>query len=306
MTPATKRHRLLSAAFYLGLAPLFWFRRSQIEAVPFLRHHFRQALAMFFLLACVVGLAIALFATNSILLVFQRTIFESLSADRTAVSIVALCALVWLFLSAVGFTRAVRGSTDSVWLTKRIAARRTLIGATAALGLLTYIATGGIAALAIRSTQIVESRGSSALCYMVYDDMGFVPRWVFTLGFYRISIAANEQWGAGSVAVIPLSRGNLDLALRRGCVVFVASHGRDGVIDLRDGQYGPAEAKSAPPGPHLRLVYIAACDAGLLRNEWEAALAPARVRTFERLSAVAEHVVWLWTAGPATVRTLPD
>ena len=56
----------------------------------------------------------------------------------------------------------------------------------------------------------------------------------------------------------------------------------------------------------LQLVYITACDGGRNAAGWRAALAPAEVTTFDRLSAVLEHVWLLWLVAPGKVRGLPD
>jgi hypothetical protein len=52
----------------------------------------------------------------------------------------------------------------------------------------------------------------------------------------------------------------------------------------------------------LRYVYNSGCDCGVKSAEWEKALAPAEVQTFGRLSAVAEHIRWLWTDGPKRIK----
>jgi hypothetical protein len=51
-------------------------------------------------------------------------------------------------------------------------------------------------------------------------------------------------------------------------------------------------------------VYNSACDGGEKAREWEQALAPAEVRTIGRLSAVAEHQLWLWTDAPRRIREM--
>ena len=160
--------------------------------------------------------------------------------------------------------------------------------------------------------------------------MGLVPRWVFNLGFYRISRAATERWGPGSVVVAPLDEHHLELALQHGRFIFLACHGRDGDIGTSDLLIvappldapeldGPnrglwvgrrdVDRHQEPwtglrKGPSLQLVYNTACDSGVNAERWENALAPAEVKTFDRLSTVAEHIVWLWGTGPERVRGL--
>ena len=149
------------------------------------------------------------------------------------------------------------------------------------------------------------------------------------LGFYRVSLAAQARWGPGSVVVAPLDKHHLRLALRHGRFVFLACHGRAGEIttpgfrttppplaeagataarglcvanidgDHRYGRWTLLEA-----GQDLRFVYNSACDSGSKAGAWEQALAPAEVRTFDRLSAVIEHLLWLWSDGPRRVREM--
>jgi hypothetical protein len=151
---------------------------------------------------------------------------------------------------------------------------------------------------------------------------------VFNLGFYRVALAATARWGRGSVVVAPLDERRLRLALRHGRFVFLACHGRGGVVETRSLWVAPPpaapggtarclclarrEGEGCGPwvalaaGQDLQVVYNTACDGGSSAGAWQAALAPAEVKTFDRLSAVAEHVAWLWFVGPARVREIKE
>jgi hypothetical protein len=182
----------------------------------------------------------------------------------------------------------------------------------------------------IHATSLTRQDDEPAPVYLLYDDMGLIPRGVFNLGFYRITLAATERWGPGSVVVAPLDEQHLQLALNHGKFVFLACHGRDGDIAtphlrivphplfpgaLEQPHHGvfvtirntdsPEEPWIALPARQsLQLVYNTACDSGAKAELWEAAFAPAEVKTFDRLSTVAEHIVWLWGEGPDRVRTM--
>jgi hypothetical protein len=71
-----------------------------------------------------------------------------------------------------------------------------------------------------------------------------------------------------------------------------------------DGDHRLGQATLLAPGEDLQFVYVTACDGGSKAAEWEQALAPAEVRTFGRLSAVLEHLLWLWSDGPRRVREM--
>jgi hypothetical protein len=67
---------------------------------------------------------------------------------------------------------------------------------------------------------------------------------------------------------------------------------------------GPGRWTFLEVGEDLRFVYNSSCDGGRKAEAWGRALAPAEVRTFDRLSAVAEHVLWLWSEAPRRVREM--
>ena len=118
--------------------------------------------------------------------------------------------------------------------------------------------------------------------------------------------------------------------MNHGKFLFLACHGRDGdivtphlwivppplsapelepsnngvFIAHTDGSRSDEPWPFAPAGKSLRLVYNTACDGGAKAELWEAALAPAEVKTFDRLSTVAEHIVWLWSGGPERMREM--
>ena len=54
----------------------------------------------------------------------------------------------------------------------------------------------------------------------------------------------------------------------------------------------------------LQYVYLSGCDTGLKRAEWENALSPAYVKTFDRLSTTFEHIYWLVIKGPTVINSL--
>lgn len=146
---------------------------------------------------------------------------------------------------------------------------------------------------------------ATADVYMLYDDMGYIPRWVFTLGLYPVSRAATARWGIGRVAVVALTESTLEQALQNGRLIYIASHGADGYIMLTgELPYWPQDMAQMAIGPDLQYVYMAGCDTGFLHTAWEKAFAPAYVKTFNRLSSMSEHILWLLFEGPSVVSVL--
>jgi hypothetical protein len=330
------RERLVAAGFYLGLAPLmrlFRVRRNH----PFVEHHAAQALAAILVFLAVLAGYVLYGLGLSYLLVYRRDLYERippLGGWATPLRDTFLFAPVFVawFLGWVGgLLLALFGSRRALPLIGRLARRPRLCRLAFAGNVLLWAVAVLTAGLALHASSLTRDDDEPAAVYVLYDDMGFVPRWVISLGFYRVSLAAREQWGPGSVVVAPLDEHHLRLALRHGRFVYLACHGQGGdivtarlriappllveagptvaqglyVADIdEEGRYGPWTW--LPAGEDLRFVYNAACDCGSKAREWEQTLAPAEVRTFGRLSAVVEHLLWLWTDGPRRVREVDE
>lgn len=331
--PAWKS-RLGAVAFYLGLAPLLWRCRIRRED-PFVRYHAAQALATVLLLLVVLLVEGILFPALSCLLVCHRDLYESLplpdgwSPPLRDALLLSLAPLGWLLAWLGGLTLALAGSWRVLPLVGRLARkprllRLALVGNGLALVVVVLTAT-----LAVHASSLTRDDDQPAAAYLLYDDMGAVPRWVFNLGFYRVALAARARWGPDQVVVAPLDERHLRQALRHGRLVCLAVHGREGDVlapGLRITPCPSDDDGTEPPrglwvaevdehdrsgswtflaaGADLRFVYNSACDGGSKATEWSRALAPAEVRTFDRLSAALEHVVWLWAEAPRHVREM--
>jgi hypothetical protein len=302
----------------------------------FVRHHAAQALAtILVLLAYLVG-GFAYWLGLTYLIRYQREVYESLPApegwsgpERDMIPL-GMGFLAWMMVWAAGLMLAVSGSTRVLPLIGRVARRPRLIRLAWVGNVLLLLGVLLTTGTAVHASSLTRQSDEPAPVYLLYDDMGFYPRWVFNLGVYRIARAATERWGPGSVVVAPLDEHHLRLALRYGRLVFLACHGQDGYIVTRRLWIGPpppsgpgqeparhclyvahCEAQDpeqtwtvVPAGDSLELVYNSACDCGVKADQWEEALAPAEVRTFNRLSTVAEQIIWLWDAGPERVREM--
>jgi hypothetical protein len=158
--------------------------------------------------------------------------------------------------------------------------------------------------VAIHASSIAQDEVEEAEIFLLYDDMGYIPRWVFALGFYCDSIVAINRFGDLSVAIVPLNNSTIDYALENGRFIFVSSHGADGYILLQDNIfYGPEDVNDNI-SPSLQYVYLSGCDTGLKHEEWENALSPAYVKTFDRLSTTLEHFYWLIAEGPDVIHSI--
>jgi uncharacterized membrane protein len=311
--------RLWAAAFYLGLAPLCacW-RRCREDA--FVRHHAAQALALLLIAAAAVVLGLVGSLGWTWVIVRHREVVEALPHGfEWAVCGIVLLLLVLPWLA--GLLLALAGSSRRLPLVGRLAGRPRVRRIAFVINCGLWVLAGVVAGLALHAAALCRTDGPAPVC-VLYDDMGAAPRWLFQLGAYRLTRAARERWGEGSVAVVPLDKANLSMALRHGRVVVLLCHGRDGCIvkdeltivpspqalegpsgpvrglEVYEGSTGQGSWESLAHGQELRLVYLTACDGGKYPGRWQEALRPAEVVTFDRLSAMLEHVWWLWFDAP--------
>jgi uncharacterized membrane protein len=325
--------RLWAAAFYLGLAPLAaWSGRSREDA--FVRHHAGQALALLLVAAAAVVLGLLVSLGWAWVIVRHREVVEALPRgfDWAVSGMFLLClGLPWL----AGLLLALAGSARRLPLAGRLAGRPRIRRIAFLVNCGLWALAGLLIGLATHAAALCRTEGPAPVC-VLYDDMEVAPRWLFQLGAYRMARAARERWGEGSVAVVPLDKANLGMALRHARVVVLLCHGQDGCI-IKDNLVVHASPLPLPDslasersrpmrcrvcvdegqdgqndrytdvlavGEDLRLVYITACDGGKHADRWQEALRPAEVVAFDRLSAMLEHVWWLWFVAPERLPSL--
>lgn len=303
-SPPNGKMRLLSVAFYFGLAPSLWVFCLRGEK-RYLKHHFFRSLAISSVLLGLLLYCILIYSCSAYLLLHHRVFYQSISESLIfwliADVLVHVLFVLWIGVWAAAIVLAVRGSMREIPVIARLARSKAVVSVSFLFGSPLSFALLFLVGAAFHATTLAEGVMRPAPVYMLYDDMGYAPNWVFDLGFYRISRVATARWGRGSVVVAPLSRESLEAALQNGRFVFVASHGLDGEITTPKLTYGPEDAGKARVGENIQFVYIAGCQVGNRFAEWNSALAPAEVISYGRDSYVAEHVWWLWFQGPRRI-----
>jgi hypothetical protein len=296
------KDRIFAFSGYLGLAPLYALHRKDRDAFAAL--HLASALMLGVCVALLAVVFFLLLVLLSLAMVFARPVFEAIPMERLALDLWGALWLLWAFAWFLGMYRALRGRVPAAPGVEKAAAR---IAATqtwrpvAGIVLAFYAVLVLLGAAAWRGSVLANANPVSAKVYMLYDDMGWVPRWVFALGFYRVTDAADAAWGRGSTAITPLTETSLATALKHGQYIFVASHGDETGFYNRERWFTPEDVAALEQNPRPQFIYITGCDTGHLAKRWEEALEPARTVTFNRLSATLEHAIWLWLRGPAIV-----
>lgn len=301
------RQRLLSFLMFVLPAPFGALLASR--AGDRVTHHYCQAMGVTALGLLLFFGAIIDFSLLSWVITWESGIAQRWHLETIMNWIVMILGGLWALLYLAGVICALADATLRLPLASDIGNNKKWRRITVAVetGLLVVAALIiWIAVDSLKQARDFDER--PAQVYVLYDDMGFVPRGVLTLGSYRLAQAANARWGEGSTVVARLNTARLKHALANGKLVYLATHGGSeyGGILYGERELYPKNMEDANlhPGPNLQYVYLSACYGGALEQEWQQAFSPAEVITFNRVSAVLEHAWWFWTKAPDVVAGL--
>jgi len=303
VTGRNRQARGVAFSLYLGVAPWFWFstrRRSD----PFVEHHFRQALGIFLLLFIVTVVFIVVVAALSYTMIHQRVLYDQTHPEPRLMSLTRKLFLCWMVFWIYGAGLAVAGSVRDMPIVAFLARRSLAIGVTAVLLVMVELTAAGVFPVVVHAARLARQDAAPGKAYLIYEDINRFPRWLFTFGFYRISLAAREKWGPDSVVALRMTEEHVRRALREGHFVFIGSHGLARGLLAGKGLITPEDVARMDKNSRLQFVYLTSCDSGTQQKAWEEAFAPAKVVTYDRLTAVVEHISWLWFRGPDVVRGL--
>lgn len=301
MTPtsvakAPLREKLLGLLAYLGAAPWLYVWGRDTESPS--HFHVRQALGVFALLLAVGLLGIVVVLVISYVMVYHREAFDTVPVEAYMLSFLRKAFLCWLVFWGFGAALALLGSWREMPLVRRLTTLPRLLGGVAGSMMVLQALLGITALITMDSLRLTRPGPSPARVHYVYEDVDTFPRWLFTLAFYPMARAGTSCFGAGSVAVEKLDRDSIIAALSQGAVVFIGSHGTPRGLMIPSGYFEAHEINALKLSPDLRFVYLTGCDQ---KSAWVEAFAPAEVVTYDRLTAVIEHLWWMVFEGPKVV-----
>lgn len=297
------REKLIGLSYYLGFLPFCWQYNKLHHVEPCRREHYLQVVILNLYLLFSVVIFVICFGLHSLIFIYLPNLALNMPLAFSFYIFGALLT-VYLIIALEGVIAVIIGCNPRLPLYKVVASGRVIGFSIFMMSLQLLFVVTGIYVM-IHSSSIVSAETEGAEIYMLYDDMGYIPRRVFTTGFYLESLVSVNRWGQGSVAIVPLSEDTMEDAFADGRLVFIASHGADGYIYLPSGMlYGPQDIKSLYRGDHLQYVYLSGCETGILDSEWKQVFAPAEVKTFDRLSTTIEHIYWLMNKGPKVINSL--
>lgn len=301
--PPGWRVRVAVLVAYLGLGPLLYYPFKGRED-SFLKSHLAQAGGLWFVFWLLVAAFLAGAGVMSYVLVFYRDIYQGALHERTLLNFFRRAFLVWGVFLSFGAGAAVLGKTFELPIVSYLARRRYVVGATLILQGLLLLSLAVLAPFAAYTAASVRGGDGAAEVVLLYEDVDRYPRWLFTAAYYPLTRAAQHRFGSEGVVVRKLTQESLAAAVQSARFVFVGSHGKAEGLLLDHKWFPPEGVAAMPRSEHLEFVYLASCDSGAQAEAWRKAFAPAEVITYDRLTAVIEHVWWLWTEGPRRIRAL--
>lgn len=293
------RTRLAALLAYLGFAPFYSAGPAQDN--DYADGHRRHALAMLLALLGVVLLYAVGFATVTIAIGISRSLYVDYHIESHVLGALRKVFLAWGVFWLFAMATALLGREAYLPVVWRLARRDGLIRCTARLWIGLYVGALLLAAFIAYAGTKVRQDPVPGKVYLLYEDAKVMPRWVFTLGNYRLARAAEDRFGPGQAVMLRLTRESLLRALREGTFIFLGSHGMKQGILMPDGFFEIQDVPERSVNPALQFVYMSGCDQG---SGWREAFAPAEVLTYDRLTTVAEHVWWMWFDGPRVIRAL--
>jgi hypothetical protein len=291
--------RAVAVLVYFGLSPFFTPRlRRRHDSLA--AHHARQSDALFLLLYTIVFMFIATVAALSVLMLRSRAIYDAGSYEAWTLSAFRKLLIVWAVFWVYGAGLALFGSRAEIPWLGGIGRWRGALAVRVVLALTWLLVIAG-GALAARGLALAPENAVPAKACLLYEDVdGRFPRWLFALGYYPAIEAAHRRWGE-EISLRRLTRENLLKATGEAEFLFIGSHGMAEGILLMSGFLAPADVRGAGGHPKLRYVYLAGCDSGALKKDWEDVFAPARVVTQAGLTPLLQHVGWLWFKAPKEI-----
>lgn len=305
------KQRLISILFYVGLIPFFPFLLFKKNRSKNLSGEYVTALAVSFvqIITGVITLLIWIFGYKAVVTFSPYSIIKYrlgnfFILDYLFFVIFGIGIIVWF----VYVIRIISGLNIRIPFITKISQNMKVMKITYVMNLSLVIFLLVIVFLTIYANKISMNPVKPAKVYMLYDDMGFAPHWIFPLGFYQVQRAAIEKWGNGYVSIEPVSKESIKEALENAEMVFLSIHGADGVFWFANKirsefyTYGPKQIQEIGKGQNLKFVYLANCYGGMLRTEWEQVFHPAKIKAFDYTSLYPDHLYWLWIKLPGILK----
>ncbi len=312
--------RIKLSLFYLGLIPFFPFLLFSQNENDEIQKQYHKALVVSFIqiITIVISLLLWAFGYYAVAELSPQSLEEfTLYHIFIPGYFLALLILFGFFLWLFYFITNLFNLKWNLKFIKKLSTKKTLLKVSYTLNSILFLFFCIILFWIADANRMSQKVIKPAKVYMLYDDMGFVPHWVFPFGFYQILKTANNKWDKGAVSIEPITNKSLNEAILNGKMVFLSVHGGystsefAGLFHFMNNArnkyyaYGPEEIAKLGIGNNLEFIYLAQCNGGSKHEEWVRVFYPAKVKTFDRISTYPEHIFWLWYKLPKILNNIP-
>jgi len=292
---------LLLIICYLGFAPLIGVFKGKQEN-DFFCLHVRQSIVLWtwlFLISLCISIFILIL---TFLVLYFPDFYQNWDVELWFISITRKIFLCWLVFLLFGLGSAICGSTRllpfvNFWMNKKCLFLSSKIINIFLIVLFLFICT-----INIYVYFLLYPRENNPKVYVLYDNLDYLPQWIFNIGFFPIITTGCNIYGRGGVALRVIDKESFAESLKNAEVIFVASHGMEEGMLSRKGIIKPEDIQKMEVNKQLKFVYLSACKTGTQKDVWKKAFRYAKILTYKRMTATFEHAWWFWKYGPKVIR----
>ncbi len=292
---------LLLVICYLGFAPVVGVIKGKDED-DFFYLHIRQSIILWTWLVlislCISGFILVL----TFLVLHFPDFYQNWDIELWFISISRKIFLCWSVFLLFGLGSALYGSTRllpfiTFWMNKKW-----LFLFSKIINMFLIISLIFICSVNIYVYYLLHPRENAPKVYVLYDNLDYLPQWIFNIAFFPIINTGCSIYGKGGVALRVIDKESFAESLKSAEIIFVASHGMEEGMLSRRGVIKPEDIQKMEVNKNLKFVYLSACKTGAQKEVWEKAFRYAKVLTYKRMTATFEHAWWFWKYGPKVIR----
>jgi len=285
---------------YFGLAPFLCLFQKRIRE-DFIKFHIKQSLVLWFWL-----ILLLLFLSGCILLLTLIVVrfpdfYQNWEVESWFLSISRKLLLCWFVFLVFGLGCAFMKSAKPLPFVSFWLRHKTLFFVSKFADAVFVLFVLFLFVINIYSCLLMYPQAREPKVYVLYDNLDYLPQWIFNIGFFPIIKSGSEVYGKGNVALRVVSKESLFESLRNAEIVFIASHGTEEGILSREGFIRPEDIQEIEVNKKMKFVYLSGCKGGEQKEMWSKVFAPAKVLTYKRMTATFEHAWWFWRYGPMVI-----
>ncbi len=285
---------------YFGLAPFLCLFQKRIKE-DFIKFHIKQSLVLWFWL-----ILLLLFLSGCILLLTLIVVrfpdfYQNWEVESWFLSISRKLLLCWFVFLVFGLGCALMKSAKPLPFVSFWLRHKTLFSVSEFADTVFVLFVLFLFVINIYSCLLMYPQAREPKVYVLYDNLDYLPQWIFNIGFFPIIKSGSEVYGKGNVALRVVSKESLFESLRNAEIVFIASHGTEEGILSREGFIRPEDIQEIEVNKKMKFVYLSGCKGGEQKEMWSKVFAPAKVLTYKRMTATFEHAWWFWRYGPMVI-----